>query len=296
MDDFQYGDNPADWPAAFAAAAQKMGLNGKKIGVEPNRLRFLELNYLQQAAPLAKFVSAAAIFDLMRMQKDANEIALMRQAVQIAQQGLRNTLPLAKVGMTERELASELTIQMLRGGADPEMPFAPIVSSGPNSANPHASPSDRKLAYGDLLVIDWGAYYRGYVSDLTRTFAIGEVEAEYKQIARIVGEANAAGRQASRPGIPAGDVDRAARGVITQAGYGAFFTHRTGHGIGMEGHEPPYMFAENDLVLAEGMSFTVEPGIYLPDRGGVRIEDNMVITSDGAVSLSDMPRVLQVIG
>lgn len=293
--DFQYGDNPAEWPGVFKSACDSMGLNGKKIGVEPNRLRFLELNYLQLAAPKTHFLSAGSIFDVLRLQKDAGEIALMRQAVKIAQSALVNTIPLAKVGMTERELAAELTIQMLRKGSDPEMPFAPIVSSGPNSANPHASPSDRKLSPGDLLVVDWGAYYRGYVSDLTRTFAIGEVAPEYQHIAKIVAEANAAGRAACRPGIAAGDVDRAARAVIEKSGYGIYFTHRTGHGIGMEGHEPPYMFAENDLILAEGMAFTVEPGIYLPGRNGVRIEDNMVITAQGADSLSDLPRELSVI-
>jgi Xaa-Pro dipeptidase len=152
------------------------------------------------------------------------------------------------------------------------------------------------LTAGDLLVVDWGASYRGYVSDLTRTFAIGEVEPEYRQIARIVAEANAAGRAASRAGIAAGAVDRAARDVIERAGYGEYFTHRVGHGIGLEGHEPPYMFGENTLVLAEGMAFTVEPGIYLPERGGVRIEDNVVITAEGAETLSDLPRELLTLG
>jgi len=290
-----YGDNPAEWPAAFDAACAALKLNGKKIGVEANRLRFMELNYLQQAAQRAQFV-ATVVFDGLRLQKEAGEVALMRQAVKIAQDALRATLPLAKIGMQERELAAELTIQMLRAGSDPEMPFAPIVSSGPNSANPHAAPGERCLTAGDLLVVDWGASYRGYVSDLTRTFAIGEVEPEYHRIARIVAEANAAGRAASRAGIAAGVVDRAARDVIERAGYATYFTHRVGHGIGLEGHEPPYMFGENTLVLAEGMAFTVEPGIYLPDRGGVRIEDNVVITADGAETLSDLPRELLALG
>ena len=209
---------------------------------------------------------------------------------------LLNTLKLAKMGMTERELSAELSIQMLRAGTDPDMPFAPIVAGGPNSANPHAGPSDRRLTPGDLLVIDWGATYQGYVSDLTRTFAVGAVDGELRKIAGIVAEANAAGRAASRPGIQAGDVDRAARAVIDRSGYGAYFTHRVGHGIGMEGHEPPYMFAENTLILAEGMTYTVEPGIYLTGRGGVRVEDNVVITATGAETLSDLPRELLSIG
>jgi len=190
------------------------------------------------------------------------------------------------------EIAAELTLQLLRGGSDTEFPFSPIVSGGPNSANPHASPSARKLQNGDLLVIDWGATVGGYASDLTRTFAIGDVEQEYEHIARIVFNSNAAGRQKAGPGVTASQVDQAARCVIEQAGYGVFFTHRTGHGLGLEAHEPPYIRAGNELVLQPGMTFTIEPGIYLPGRNGVRIEDNVCITSSGAECLSNLPREL----
>jgi Xaa-Pro dipeptidase len=198
--------------------------------------------------------------------------------------------------MTEKELAAELVVQLLRHGSQPEMPFAPIVSSGPNSANPHAVPTERKLRPGDLLVVDWGAAVDGYVSDLTRTFAVGEADAELRKIHQIVLEANEAGRLAGKPGVPCAQVDRAARSVIEKAGYGEYFTHRTGHGIGMEGHETPYLRADNMELLEEGMVYTVEPGIYLPDRNGVRIEDNLVITGDGADCLSDMSRELRIIG
>ena len=159
---FAFDDNPAAWPETFRKACQALGVDGKNVGVEPGRLRFLELSYLQQAAPSAHFVSAAGVLENLRMHKDASEVAKMRQAVHIAQVSLETTLKLARVGMAERELAAELTIQMLRAGADAEMPFAPIVASGPNSANPHAAPSERRLAVGDLLVIDWGASYQGY--------------------------------------------------------------------------------------------------------------------------------------
>jgi Xaa-Pro dipeptidase len=218
----------------------------------------------------------------------------MREAVAIAQRALQASLPTIRAGVTERELAAELTLQLLRAGSQTDMPFSPIVASGPNSANPHAIPTGRALARGDLLVLDWGATYGGYVSDLTRTLAIGEIDAELKKIYAVVAEANAAGQAAARPGLPAGDVDRAARRVIEAAGYGEFFIHRTGHGIGMEGHEAPYIYAENKLILAPGMTFTIEPGIYLPGRGGVRIEDNIVITETGSESLSDWSRELIV--
>jgi Xaa-Pro dipeptidase len=198
--------------------------------------------------------------------------------------------------MTEKELAAELMTQLLKHGSEPELPFAPIISGGPNSANPHASPSERRLQAGDLLVVDWGATYDGYISDLTRTFAVGEVDEEYKKIHQIVQDANAAGRAAGKPGAPCAAVDKAARDVIEQAGYGVYFTHRTGHGIGMEGHEEPYMRGDNMQLLEPGMAFTVEPGIYLPGRNGVRIEDNVVITETGADVLSDMAREIRVVG
>jgi Xaa-Pro dipeptidase len=189
-----------------------------------------------------------------------------------------------------------LVIQLFKHGSEPEMPFSPIVSGGPNAANPHATPTERKLQRGDLLVVDWGAAFDGYISDLTRTFAVGEVDAECATIHRIVQEANAAGRAASKPGAACAEVDKAARAVIEAAGYGKFFTHRTGHGIGMEGHEDPYMRGDNMQILEVGMAFTVEPGIYLPNRNGVRIEDNVVITETGADCLSDMPREMRVVG
>ena len=220
----------------------------------------------------------------------------MRRAVQIAQDALEATIPLIKMGMTEKELSAELVVQLLKNGSDPELPFAPIVSGGSNAANPHASPSDRKLQAGDLLVVDWGAADHGYISDLTRTFAVGEVDEEWRRIHKIVQEANAAGRAAAQPGVPCADVDKAAREVIERAGYGVYFTHRTGHGIGMEGHEEPYMRGDNMQRLEPGMAFTVEPGIYLPDRNGVRIEDNVVITETGADVLSDMPREIRSVG
>lgn len=293
---FPYGENPAEWGAAFRGAVQSLGLDGKKIGVEPRQLRLLEYQFVKAAAPKAEFPDASSALARLRLQKDAEEILKMRRAVRIAQSALEAAIPLVKVGMTEKELAAELVVQLLKHGSEPEMPFSPIVSAGPNSANPHASPTERKLQPGDLLVIDWGAAYDGYISDLTRTFAVGEVDTECAAIHRIVQEANAAGRAAARPGVPCAEVDKAARAVIEAAGYGQFFTHRTGHGIGMEGHEEPYMRGDNMQILEIGMAFTVEPGIYLPNRNGVRIEDNLVITKDGAETLSDMPREMRVVG
>jgi Xaa-Pro aminopeptidase len=293
---FSYPENPAEWDNAFRKAVQVLGLDGKRIGVEPRQLRLLEFRHVKNGAPEADYPDASNVLSGLRLRKDKAEVEAMRQAVKIAQDALEATIPSIKVGKTERELASELVVQLLKHGSDSEMPFAPIVSAGPNSANPHASPTDRKLQTGDLLVVDWGASHAGYISDLTRTFAVGEVDAEYEKIHKIVQEANAAGRAAAKPGVPSAAVDNAARDVIEKAGYGVYFTHRTGHGIGMEGHEEPYMRGDNMQLLELGMAFTVEPGIYLPGRNGVRIEDNVVITENSADVLSDMPREMRVVG
>jgi Xaa-Pro dipeptidase len=305
MTAFPYSENPADWEGVFRKAIQSLGLDGRKIGVEPRQMRLLEFRHVCAGAPNADFPDASEVVSSLRVRKDADEISAMRKAVIMAQSALEATLPLIRTGMTEKEIAAELVMQLLRKGSQSEMPFAPIVSSGPNSANPHASPSERKIQPGDLLVVDWGAANNGYVSDLTRTFAVGDpsgralrtgVEAEYREIHAIVLEANAAGRAAGKPGLPCAVVDKAAREVIEKAGYGKYFTHRTGHGIGMEGHEEPYMRGDNMQLLEPGMAYTVEPGIYLPQRNGVRIEDNLVITGSGAECLSDMPRDLRVVG
>lgn len=296
---FAYPEKPSEWDNAFRKAVQALGLTrsgGKRIGVEPRQLRLLEFRHVKAGAPEAEYPDASDALSGLRLRKDKDEIDAMRRAVKIAQDALEAAIPSIKIGMTERELSSELVVQLLKHGSEPEMPFAPIVSGGPNAANPHASPSDRTLQAGDMLVVDWGAAHDGYISDLTRTFAVGEVDDEFRKIHKIVQDANAAGRAAGKPGVPCANVDIAARTVIEKAGYGEFFTHRTGHGIGMEGHEEPYMRGDNTQVLEPGMAFTVEPGIYIPGRNGVRIEDNVVITESGADVLSDMPREIRVVG
>lgn len=287
---FFFGDDPGTWRDAFRQAFESLGLNQVEVGVEPTRMRVLELRYLEQSAKEVQFVDGSELLAELRMVKDEDEIAKMRAAALIAQNALLETLKHIHPGMSEREIASELVIQLYRAGSDVELPFQPIVSSGPNTANPHASPSDRILQEGDLLLFDWGASKDGYFSDITRTFTVGEVDPEFLRIGEYVLGANTAARAAARPGIPAGLVDAAARGVIEASGYGEYFTHRTGHGLGMEAHEPPYIYGENDQVLQIGMTFTIEPGIYLPGGAGVRIEDDVVVTEEGILSLTDLPR------
>ncbi len=287
-----YTEDLATWDAAFRLAAKTAVDGGARIGVEPRALRFLELQFLQRALPGAAFESAEGVLAALRMHKDADEAAKMKDAAALAERALGRTLGQVQRGMTERALAGRLVAALLQEGSEPELPFQPIVAFGPNSANPHATPTDRPLEDGDLVLFDWGAAVDGYFSDLTRVFAFGAVDPELERIAAIVLEANRAGVAAAAPGGRAGDVDAAARGVIEAAGYGARFIHRTGHGLGLEAHEEPYLRGDNDQRLAPGMAFTVEPGIYLPGKGGVRIEDDVVLTETGADELTAMPREL----
>lgn len=268
------------------------------LGVEGRRMRYLELERMGQTPSHPRVFDADALFAEQRMRKDEAELAAMRQAVAVAQAALDATLPLIRPGVTEKAVAAELTLQLLRQGSDPGLPFSPIVAAGPNGASPHAFPTDKVLAPGELVIVDWGACVDGYFSDLTRTFALGGAPLDERLAAAYaaVRDANAAGRAAVRPGATGADVDRAAREVITAAGLGEHFLHRTGHGLGLEVHEEPDMRAGATAPrLAAGMTFTVEPGVYLPGLGGVRIEDDMVVVPGGGESLSDWDRELRVL-
>ena len=295
VQEFTYGEDPETWMGVFTTALLAAQLPGKQVGIEPRRMRVLELNYLDIDELEISFLHGDACLTQIRIRKDEAEINAMQKAVQIAQAALQATLSAIQPGITERELAAEITVQLLRHGSESQLPFTPIVASGPNSANPHAFPGDRHLQSGDMLIIDWGANVGGYFSDLTRTFAIGEPEDELKLVAQTVMQANTAAREIAGPGVAAQEIDRAARKVIEDAGYGEYFIHRTGHGLGMEGHEAPYIREGNSLPLEPGMTFTIEPGIYIPGRGGVRIEDDVVITDQGLRSFSDLPRDLKIL-
>jgi Xaa-Pro dipeptidase len=230
----------------------------------------------------------------LRLIKDADEIAALRRAIEITEQALDDVLAAVHVGMTERQIANLLTQALLQRGAE-GLAFEPLIQSGPNTALPHATPGERAVQAGELLLLDFGITIDGYASDITRTFVVGHVSEEIKKIYELVKQANAAGRAASRPGVSGQEVDRAARKVIVDGGYGQYFTHRTGHGLGLEGHEPPYMVEGNAVPLEVGNTFTIEPGIYVPGLGGVRIEDDVVIVAGGAESMTAYDRELRII-
>lgn len=290
-----YPEDPAKWPAAFQQGVQLAGLGSSNIGVEDRAFRFLELQVLQAALPEARFHNAVDVTAQLRMYKDEEEQANIQKAVDIAQNALEYTLPMIKVGMSEREVVAELVRQLFKHGSSPELPFQPLVASGPNSANPHAFPGNRKLKAGDLVVIDWGANVNGYFSDLTRTFAIAEYTEAQKKIHDTVRQANQVARETAAPGVVCSQVDDAARGLIEKAGFGTYFIHRTGHGFGLEIHEEPYIRGDNPMTLEPGMVFTIEPGIYITDQDGVRIEDDVVVTNEGLHSFSNFKREIQVI-
>ncbi len=280
--------------AAYQAASRALKLNTMHVGIEALKMRVLELRLLETSASQAKFDPAEAIIAQMRMIKDAAEVAAMRKAVAITENALAHVLEVIHPGLTERQVGAELTLALLRGGAE-SLSFEPLIQSGPNSALPHYVVGDRVIDRGDILLLDFGVTVDGYASDITRTYVIGEASPEIKKIYDLVKRANEAGRAAGKPGASGQDVDRAARKVIEDGGYGKYFTHRTGHGLGLEGHEPPYMVEGNAVPLEVGNTYTVEPGIYIPGLGGVRIEDDMVITPNGSESLTTFSRELMSI-
>ena len=279
---------------AFAAAGEALGLAGKKLGVEALHMRVLEHDTLKTAVPTLTLKHADHVMAALRMVKDDSEIAAMQKAVHVAEKAMQNLLPQLSIGQTEKQIAAMLRDEMLQAGAD-SIAFT-IVSGGPNSASPHAVPTDRPIQAGDLLVIDWGCIVDGYPSDITRTFAVGDIDAERQRIYNAVKLANEQGKAIAAPGKTGQQVDSAAREVIEEAGYAQYFIHRTGHGRGIEAHEPPLMSAVYTEQLVEGNVFTVEPGIYLPGKAGVRIEDDVVVTADGVRSLTTFPRDLITIG
>jgi Xaa-Pro dipeptidase len=291
MDVFSYTDAEGHRGAVQSACAA-LELADCLLGVEALHMRLLEARLLERYAPGCQLVPAEDILSLLRAQKDAHEIALMRQAIAITEGALAATMGGVSAGMTEKEIAARLRVEFLLAGAD-DLAFAPIVSSGPNAALPHATPSDRSVGPGETIVVDCGARVGGYAADITRTFVVGRLDQPMDWLYEVVLMANAAARAVVRPGAPAEVVDRTARAVIEEAGHGDHFTHRTGHGLGLETHEPPYIVVGNTVPLSQGMTFTIEPGIYIPGEGGIRIEDDVVVTENGVETLTSYPRRLE---
>ncbi len=266
-------------------------LAGKTIAVEFLNMRVLELTGLQAYAPGLALADASELLAELRMVKDQDEIAAMRRAARVIEKSLEEIFRLVKPGVTEKELATQWQLSMSRSGSD-TIPEVPIVASGPNSAQPHTIPTERQLEIGDLVTFDGWCQVDGYFTDITRTVAVREVSSFLSQIYEVVARANEAGRRRVAPGIRCEEVDRATREVIAAAGFGNYIFHRTGHGLGLEIHESPSIVEGNTLALVPGMTFTVEPGVYVAGQGGVRIEDDVVVTQDGSETLTTLTREL----
>jgi len=285
---FTYTDEEG-YAMAYSQACAAMELADARVGVAALRMRLLEARTIERFAPHVELVPVDDLYADLRMVKGSEELDAMRRAARVAEEAFVAWVPKLRVGMSEREAAALLVGGLLGRGAD-GLSFSPIVASGPNGALPHATPGDRRFEAGDWIVVDWGARVDGYCSDLTRSVVIGVPAGKLQAVHGIVLSANEAGRAAVGPGEAAEDVDAAARVVVEDAGYGPQFFHRLGHGLGMEEHEPPYIVSGNQLRLRPGMTFTVEPGIYLPGIGGIRIEDDVVVTDVGVESLTTLPR------
>ncbi len=268
--------------------------NVKTLGFEQNEMTVSQYELLRQAWPNAAFVPAGDAIDALRRVKTEAEIQCMEKAQRIAEQAFTALLPLIEVGMTERQVSAQLIYQMLRAGAD-NTSFDPIVVAGPNSALPHGEPGDRPIQKGDFLTIDFGVLFKGYCSDTTRTVAIGEATDEMRKVYDVVLAAQLAGIDSARGGVKGVDIHMAGQRVIEEAGYGAYFGHGFGHGIGMEVHEPGGASPLDNSLLPVGMAISAEPGIYLPGRFGVRIEDVIVLTENGCRNLTTLPKELQIL-
>jgi Xaa-Pro aminopeptidase len=248
---------------------------------------------LQEALPESTYVSMTSALPMLRAVKDAEELERLAAAGAAADASFEQIKDVRFAGRREDEVAADLA-GFLRDHGHSEIDFT-VVGSGPNGANPHHEMSERVIEDGDMVVLDFGGIKDGYGSDTTRTVHVGEATDDEREVHEIVRRAQQAGFEAVRPGIACQEIDRAARQVITEAGYGEQFIHRTGHGIGLTTHEPPYMIEGETRALEPGMRFSIEPGVYLSDRFGVRIEDIVTVTDDGGRRLNNTPHELQIV-
>ena len=283
-----------DWPDGhdpYDVAARALDPGGR-YGMSDSTWA-LHLLGLQRALPGTRYAGLTEALPMMRAVKDADELDRLAVAGAAADATYLEIIRLRFAGRRETEVAADLA-RLLRRHGHEQVDFT-VVGSGPNGANPHHEAGDRVIEPGDAIVLDFGGLMNGYGSDTTRTVCVGEPTPELTAVHEVVRRAQQAAFEAVRPGVACQEIDRVARAVITEAGYGDRFIHRTGHGIGVTTHEPPYMVEGEERPLEPGMCFSIEPGIYLPGRFGVRIEDIVTVTADGGRRLNDTDRQLQVV-
>jgi Xaa-Pro aminopeptidase len=285
LTDWTDGDDP------FAAAAGLLDPEGS-YAISDSAWA-LQLLGLQEALPHSRYVSMTAALPMLRAVKDADEVERLAVAGAAADASLEEIVRLPFAGRRESEVGADLAALLRRHGHS-QVDFT-VVGSGPNGANPHHEMGERTIEEGDMVVLDFGGLKDGYGSDTTRTVHVGEPSDEEREVFEVVRRAQQTAFEAVRPGAACQDIDRAARNLIGDAGYGAYFIHRVGHGIGLTTHEPPYMVEGETLPIEPGMCFSIEPGIYLPGRFGVRIEDIVTVTESGGRRLNNTGRELRVV-
>lgn len=268
----------------YQVVKDHIGEEIKSLGVETKRVTLHQQTQLNDHLSISGYLDIGDFIASQRMRKTPEECLRVERAVQIVEKVLAEGMKKVAVGMTELELAAEMELLMRRFGADGPS-FSTTVLSGVKSSLPHGHSDEKKLQWGEFLLIDMGVMADGYCSDISRTFVIGEASAEQEKLHRIVRQATEAGVRAAKAGIAAKEVDRAAREVIKQNGYGRYFNNRVGHGLGIEVHEEPSIHENNELMIENGFLFTVEPGIYVPNWGGIRIEEDVYIGEDGKANV-----------
>lgn len=282
------GEDP--WAPVAAAMHGSRG----RVAIEMDHLSVARWERLRRIAPGAEPLDAGAEVRRLRARKSAEELARLEHAARLTDAVTERVLGELRAGRSELEVAAAIDHEIAASGARPS--FDTVVQSGPNSAQPHLRPGDRRLAAGDLVLLDFGAASGGYRADTTRTLVIGAPDARQREVHALVLAAHDAALGAIRPGATVGEVDEAARAVIRAGGLAGAFIHRVGHGLGLETHEDPSLDPGGDAVLEEGMVVTVEPGVYLPGWGGVRIEDDVVVEAAGARLLTRADRSLRTAG
>lgn len=279
----------------FEYAAENGLLAGRtSVLYQADKLTVSEFDLLQRRLSAVTWIGADDLLVHAVASKSPEEIERMRRAQHLTERVFEEILDVIRPGLTEKEIAAEIVYRHLKGGAE-RMSFEPIVASGPNGALPHGRPSSRKIQPGDMIVLDFGCHLEGYASDMTRTVAVGEPGEEARAVYEVVLQAQQAALESARAGMPSADLDRTARRVIEDAGYGSYFTHGLGHGLGLQVHEWPRVSHTADYVLPLYAAVTIEPGVYLPGKFGVRIEDVVVLHEEHAVNLTSARKDLIVL-
>lgn len=268
--------------------------NIEKVAIEKEHMNVERYEAISQLFNGAQFVSAEEKLRKLRMVKDEKELKIIREACALADFAIETGCAEIKEGKTELDVLAAVEYALKKKGIN-EMSFSTMVLTGANGASPHGTPGMTKIKKGDLVLFDLGVVVDGYCSDITRTVAYGDINDKQKEIYETVLKAQLAAVDASKPGVSCSEIDLTARKIIADAGYGDFFPHRLGHGLGISVHEYPSLTETNPLLLEEGMVFTIEPGIYVPEVAGVRIEDDLAVTKNGVEILTKFPKELQII-